>query len=355
MPGPKGNQPISSGSNHNQQNTNKSRPPKHNKKLSFQKYKKSGRSAAKRVDNKQSAMINALSKQVYKLQMAQYGKVQQNYHVQTAPLFLERDRPCCLDLTDFTCERGPEVAGIASSDGALIYQLQPPNQSPTQAQYWRRKPPNVTYGHNLYWNNQNQDQPDTGAYLALGATYFVEVKGLPVANNVRVRFDVVSQKPDAILPAERVNNVTPITKLLPDTLPHMRRLANPTENRINPTYFHKYFSKTVFLNSTKAEDTKGTTANIMRFSFKIKPNKLCVQSETNPQVGGGIVENDNPPPDTGIQPEYPRGNFGPRNVPATQPLWMLITSDNELDDQERIQVVMSRRIVWRDHLGSSNL
>ena len=360
MPSARGNQPISSGSNHNQSSYSKDKAPKRNKKLKFRKPKKT----AKTVNNKQSAMINKLSKQVYKLQMSSYGKVQQNFHqLYGRPLTVSNLKPICLDLTDFTCSRGPETAGVPASYGAEIYQLVPPNIAPSSVNHWRIKPPSATYGENLYWKDQNLDQVDTGAYLAMSATYFVEVEGLPVAQNTRVRFDIISQKPDAILPAERiVAPATPLPKLLPDTLRYLQNIADPTENRINPVYFKKYMSKTIFLNSTKGNTagstTRGTTANKMRFSFRITPNKLCVQSETNPQVGDGVVINDNPPPVDGAQPEYPRGNFGPRNVPATQPLWLLISSDNKLDPNplnNLVQVKLSRRVVWRDHIGSSML
>lgn len=368
MPSAKGNQPILSGSNHNESKYAKDRALKSNAKVSYRKYKKSGKEHQKAVDNKQTKMINKLSSQVYKLQMSSYGKVQQNFHVMRnagSPadnhFYITNERPVCLDLTDFTCIRGPEDAtGLPSQEGANIFQLQPPASAPGRVCNWEVKPENPDYGKNVYWYHQNLDQPDTGAYLAMNATYFVEVEGIPFSDNTRIRFDVISQRPDAILPATQTQlPATPLTKLLPDTLRYMQNLADPTINRINPTYFRKYMSKTIFLNSSKSNSagvtTRGTTANKMRFSFKINPNKVCVQSETNPQVGGGIVINDKPPPVDGEQVEYTRGNFGPRNVPATQPLWLLISSDNESDPDSRISVSLSRRIVWRDHIGSSQL
>lgn len=363
MPGPKGNQPASSGSNHNQSKYAKDKAPKHNKAVKYRKYKKSGKEHQKSVDNSQTKTINQLSKQVYKLQMASYGKVQQNFHLMNSSagenaIYVNDARPACLDLTDFTCERGPEVAGIPAQDGANIFSIGGPALAPSRIATWIRKPDNALYGPNLYWSHQNNDQPDTGAYLAMSATYFVEVTGVPYCDNTRVRFDIISQKPNAILPAEKVQGATPLPKALPDTLRYLTNIADPTKNRINPTYFRKYMSRTLFINSSKTDDTKGTTANVMRFSFKITPNKLCVQSETNPQVGGGIVINEDPPPDQIEQDEYPRGNFGPRNVPITQPLWLLISSDavdSSPPGPTRMQVSLSRRIVWRDHLGSANL
>lgn len=366
MPGAHGNQPTSTGSNYNQSKYAKDKAPKRNKEVKYQKHKKHGKEYQKVVDNKQAKMINRLSRQVYKLQMKSYGKVQQNFHLMSTTgsgadneILVNADRPVCLDLTDFTCERGPEVAGLPSIEGANIFQLAPPAAAPSRVANWIRKPIDSVYGDNIYWEHQNADRPDTGAYLAMNATYFVEIKGVPYTDNTRVRFDVISQKPNAILPATAIQGpATPLPKLLPDTLRYMKDLADPTKNRINPTYFHKYMSKTVFLNSSKSEDTKGTTANVMRFSFKIHPNKLCIQSQTNPQVGGGIVISEDPPPDDGEQEEFSRGNFGPRNVPATQPLWLLISSDapgGSPPPEYRIAVSLSRRVVWRDHIGSSQL
>lgn len=352
MPRSRGNQPMSTGSNQNQRNVNKALPPKRNKKVSYEKYKKKGMSHQKRVDNKQTAVINKLSKQVYQLQMSSYGSMQQNLHSLSLPLIPTSTTPLCLDLTDFTCSRGNAVAGTFVG-GARIFQARTaPPQYETRA-YWQR---NSLLLDNPYWRNMNADQPDTGKYLAMNATYFVEVSGRPNLDNTRIRFDVVSAKPNSIhqppIPGTTTSN-DPL--VLPETLKHHKYLAQPHINRINPLFFKKYFSKTVFINSTKSDvNTKGTTANIHRFSFRIKPNKVVEQVKSNPQVGYGAVVDENSGA-VGQQAEEPLGNWGPRNIDPLTPLWLIISSDDDVASVgDQVNIQMSRRVCWRDHIGSAN-
>ena len=329
------NQPQSTTSNQNQsKQAAAKRPPKRNKKAKYTKPPKVAHKA--KIDNSQSKLINRLSKQVYSLQMSKYGNVQQNYHTLRTALVPQSTQPLCLDLTDFTCNR-PD--GPAAAEGARVYQHVGMGL-PAEASVWSIVP----YENNYYWNKQNKDQPDGGSYLAMSATYFIEVKGVNSLDNTRVRFDVISQKPNAIISTPSASD-----NVLPNTLVHMKHLATPmgaSSNRINPIYFRKYFSKTVFVNSALGGETgtKGTTANIIRFSFKLKPNKLCTQQYTNPSVG-----NLDP------QPEISRGNFGPYNVHASQPLWMVISTDDISPIGDAVSVNISRRIVWRDTIGSANM
>ncbi len=330
----RGNQPSSTGNNNNMRRYALKGKPKFNKKAKFPKKPKQAKKY--QVDSSQSAIINKLSKQVFALQMSKYGKVQQNYHTLERSLIPTQQGPLCLDLTDFTCARPASPQG---GSGAQIYQHVGGGSNPPVSQ-WTIQP----YTSNFYWKEQNKDQPDGGAYLAMSATYFVEVVGVNSLDNTRIRFDVISQKPEGILP----NTVAGTTNVLPDTLGELKHLAQPmgsSSNRINPVYFRKYFAKTVFINSTKSDpNVKGTTANIMRFSFKIKPNKLCTQNLTNPSVG-----NLDP------QPEVLSGNFGPANVHPCQPLWLLISTDDQSPLGDAVSVNMSRRILWRDTIGSANL
>lgn len=340
------NQPFSSSSNRNVRNTARNAVPKKpSKKVEYRKHSKKGLPAQKMYDNKQTNAINKLQKQVYGLQMSKYGKTQQNFHTLSGTLGLPAhpllpNNPMCLDLTDFTCQRGV-------INGGSVYRLGV-GTAIEQIANWER---NALALDNFYWENQNEDQPDTGAYLAMDATYFVEVSGGRALSNVRIRFDVIAQKPDAVIPSAAT--ATTESLALPDTLVYMKSLCQPHLNRINPSFFKKYMTKIIFINSDKQNlYNKGTTANKMRFSFTIKPNKLCIQNETNPQVGGGIIENDT----TLVQEqqeEYDRGNFGPLNVPATQPLWLLISTDDGNDDNLNVNIKISRRIRWKDTLGSS--
>ncbi len=336
----RGNQPSSTGNNNNYKSANKMRVPKRNKKAKFTKPPRQQKKNQK--DNQQSALINKLSKQVYSLQMSKYGKVQQNMHVMRRRLIVTNTTPCCLDLTDFTCNRPDDPA---SPEGAQVYQHTAGSLAEPVTD-WVTTP----YDDNYYWQAQNKDQPDTGAYLAMSATYFVEIKGVNSLDDTRVRFDVISQKPNAIIPKIPSAGQPLSVMCLPDTLEYFKHLAEPTSqttsNRINPAYFRKYFSKTVYLNSQPANQSgvHPTTANTMRFSFKIKPNKVCSQRATNPIVGG-----------VDPQEEINLGNFGPQNVHPCQPLWLIINTDDSSSLGDAVGISISRRIVWRDTIGSSTL
>lgn len=341
MPRARGNQPMSTGSNYNQSKNSKTVPPRKNKSVRWKKGKKSS------YDNKQTSKINTLSKQVYKLQMASYGRTQMNFQSLERVLIPTAIKPLCFDLTDFTCLRAGEA------NGCNIFQHVSGSTATTVSHFLH----NATVADNYYWRNQNKDQPDGGAYLAMNATYFVQVRGSPHLDNVRVRFDVVSQKPGAII-ARTPTDPDP-NKLLPDTLSYLKHICEPHINRINPVFFKKYFSKICFVNSTKSGPNKGTTGNVQRFSFTIRPNKVCVQNETNPLVGGYTEKPIPPSTLPAPQQEFLRGNFGPNNVAATQPLWIIISTDDQasgqLPGQDQVEISISRRITWRDSLGSGNL
>ena len=340
MPRPRGNQPFSTGNNKdNWKKSSKAYVPKKNKKAKFQKAPKVAKKV--QIDNKQSAIINKLSRQVYALQMAKYGKVQQNYHTMRQALVMTSSTPACLDLTDFTCNRAGDPA---APEGARIYQHSAGGVAEPTTE-WSIVP----YQNNYYWQEQNNDQPDSGAYLAMSATYFVQVKGINSLDDTRVRFDVISQKPDAIIPKIPSAGDPLAVQCLPDTLIHFKHLATPMggqSNRINPVYFRKYFSKTIYMNSQPANQSgvHPTTANTQRFSFKIKPNKVCTQRMTNPIVGGL-----DPTAEVGL------GSFGPQNVHPSQPLWLIISTDDDSSLGDAVQVEISRRVVWRDTIGSADL
>lgn len=349
MPSARGNQPNSTGSNHNQSKYATSKPPKRNKKAPMRKPPK--RLQKHKMDNQQSKLINKLSKQVYKLQMATYGSVQQNFHSTNREIIPTASYPACVDLTDFTSQR--RIAGQVVSNGCRVWQATQGPPGYAAVSYWQ---PSTAVQNNLYWKAQNQDAPDTGKYLAMSATYFIDVEGLPNLDNTRVRFDVIAQKADANIPQVLVGGSPDIPRVLPFTLGELSNLAEPHLNRINPVYFHKYFSKTLFFNSSKTnQNTKGTTGNIQRFSFKIRPNKIMQQKESNPLINNVPVVN----VDTGdieLQDEESHGNFGPLNVSPNQPLWLVISTDDQTAiTGDQVVVRMSRRVVYRDHVGSANL
>lgn len=336
---PRGNQPMSSAGNTNVRTKASNYKPRKGKSVAFRKYKKTGVDGQKKVDNEQTAQINKLTKQVYNLQMSKFGNTQQNYHSLAEQISPAGTKPICFDMNDYTCERGSVMGGLVyQHDGTAI---------PSEITHWIRN----ASGQNFYWNNQNEDQPDGGAYLAMDATYFFSIKGNRSLSDTRIRFDLIVQKEGVSLPSFATSPTE--SQSLPDTLGSFKHLCDPYQNRINPTYFKKIMTKIVYINSSKTNAyVKGTTGNRMRFSVNIKPNRVMIQNETNPQVGGGVVAFDSG--GTGEQSEYDRGNFGPLNVPVTQPLWCIISTD-DASGGDQVLVEVSRRIRWKDSLGSGAL
>ncbi len=342
---------MSSSSNTNTNSSRRQMAPKRSKKVKFQRYKRTGVSGQKRTDNKQSSAINNLQKKVYKLEMSKFGQVQQNYHSAASILKPTDKKPIVFDMKDFTCERGEILGGrfwqydptVAVNEPFLI---QPSN--------WFRS---TALGEH-YWGSQNDDQPDGGSYLALDSTYFFEVKGSRALSDTRVRIDIVSQKATASTIGQG-SAVAPQSLALPNTLRYLTDLAQPYKNRINPSYFKKYISKVIYINSSKTNPgVKGTTGNTMRFSLKLKHNSVCIQHQTNPQVGGGIIQLEGDPlPPFSEEPELIGGNFGPYNVPIDQPLYCIISTDDSggTASPDEVQVLVSRRVRWRDALGNSTV
>lgn len=348
MPGQRGNQPASTGNNSNLSKNAKTSAPRHNKKAPYRKAPRKAANKARMQDNKQSNLINSLSRQMYKMQMQAYGAVQQNFHSLERTLIPTRSAPICLDLTDFTSKS--IVNNQIVVNGARCFQAIAASPYYSKVSNWRSS---TIIANNPYWKANNQDSPDTGKYLAMSAAYFVDIRGNANLDNTRIRFDLVSQKPEGIVPPA----VGGVAGVLPFTLRYLTHLAEPHVNRINPVYFKKYWSKTVFINSQPSgtSGVKATTANIQRFSFKIKPNKVCQQLQTNPQVGDVPIV-DETTGDVELQAEIGGGNFGPFNVPATQPLWLIISTDDAIASVgDAVEIRMSRRIVYRDHVGASNL
>lgn len=330
---------MSSAGNRNVRSKSAISKPTRGKKVPYRRYRKTGLSAQKRMDNKQTAAINKLTDDVYHLKMSKFGNTQQNYHSVAEQLKPTGTSPICFDMNDYSCERG-EV------QGGLIYQHIPGALDVSSVSHWIRN----TEGNNYYWQNQNEDQPDGGSYLAMDHTYFFSLRGNRALSDTRVRIDIIQQKKTTFFPGEGVGTQNN-DLVLPFTLGSFKHLCDPYQNRVNPYYFKKILTKVVYINSSKQDPhVKGTTGNRMRFSITMKPNRLMVQNETNPQVGGGVVQFDSG--GQGEQSEYNLGNWGPLNVPSTQCLWCLISTDDAQGGNEVI-VELSRRVRWKDSLGSA--
>ncbi len=284
---------------------------------------------------KNAYKIDDLKKDVAYLKRARHGALQQNSQNSTVTMVPTADYPIITDLTDFTCYRD-----------ALV---QPPVPARTGCRFYQWSVAGLVsagnysvqdYVGNPYWANQNYDQVDTGKYLPVSAHYTVRVEGRPSLDNTRVRIQVFQARASTIIPPSNQNDLL----TLPNSLVHLANMADPTINKLNPIFFKEYkkLGKWMFINSTKTDgDTKGTTGNIFYHKFSIHPKKPKYQAVTLP----------NTPNDPAIEPGD--GQFGPLQCSPDSPLWMLIsTDDGSALSGDQVTVRVSRRVVWRDAIGS---
>jgi len=281
--------------------------------------------------------INDLKRDVAYLKRSQHGSIQQNMQNSQVDMIPVARYPLLTDLTDFTCFREATLnPPVPERQGCLFYQYSA--LGITQAGGYDIQ----DYEDSPYWANQNSDRVDTGKYLPVYAKYTIRVEGRPNLDNTRVRIQVFQAKSKALVPT----NIAAQNLVLPTGLQHLDNMADPTLNRLNPVFFKEYkkLGKWFFLNSTKTDaNTKGTTSNIQYYTFSVKPKKMKYQTLTQPWSPGDP------------QDEETDGNFGPLQVSPESPLWMLISTDDltAVDDQVRVRV--SRRVVWRDSVGSSQI
>lgn len=287
---------------------------------------------------KNAVSVYKLAKQVNQLKMSQYGSIQRNMqNLVVNQLVPTASAPLLFDTTDFTCFRS-----ATGNQGCQVYQVTPANTvlpaSGFNVQEWQ---------NNAYWARQNADICDTGKYLPLYVKYTIRIQGNRSLDNTRIRFDLFSARAKAVVPS--AGGAPSTNVVLPTGLIHMKNMANPTLNRINPTFFKHYSSKTIFINSQvsvipgEAATGGNSTANIRYYSFSVRPKKPKYQALSNP---------DNPQDPTA---EVDDGNFGPLNVPIDSPLWMLISTDDASSIDDRVQIQINRECKWRDAQGSSNL
>ncbi len=282
--------------------------------------------------------VYTLAKQVKQLKMSQVGEIQRNFQNLVADFLIPTAKyPLLLDTTDFSCFRAIPGPGLVAQ-GAQVYQNDGLGNiipvSGFNVQDWFNNP---------FWSRQNTDLCDTGKYLPVWAKYTIRIEGDRALDNTRVRFDLFSANAKAIVPGAGAAPATNV--ILPSALVHMNDMANPVLNRLNPTYFKRYRTKTKFMNSSKTDpNVKGTTANIQYYTFTIHPKKMKYQATSQP---------DNPQDPS---PEIQDGNFGPLNIPVDSPLWLMISTDDlTATASDRVKINISRECKWRDGLGSAFL
>lgn len=287
---------------------------------------------------KNAYKIADLKRDVMFLKRARHGAIQQNLQTTDgSPMFPTRSFPILTDLTDFTCYRpATTVPPVPARDGCRFYQYSPTGLQTTGIYTINN------FNNSPYWKNQNVDTVDTGKYMPVMARYTIRVEGRNSLDNTRVRIQVFQARSSAIIPF----NASGVTSL-PSGLTFLDNMADPTLNRLNPVFFKEYrrLGKTIFINSTKTDSqTKGTTGNIFYYTFTIRPKKMKYQTLTVP----------NTPNDPNEGPD--EGAFGPLEISPESPLWMLVSTDDDVGvPNQAVSVRVSRRCMWRDPIGSSKI
>lgn len=310
--------------------------------------------------------VNKLTSDVYKLKMSQYGSLQRNFQVQSTiskPLIPTAARPCLFDASDFTCRRDPNADNL----GAELYQNNLVGIL-TSAPLWDVSP----LGSNIYWTNVNEDRVDTGKYFMDYAKYSLKIEGAPTLDNTTVLIQAFTQKAKplgSLLPGQP-------SLRLPDALGQLNDMASPSLNRLNKQYFKLHWQKKFFINSSKAAVTKGTSHNIFRWSFTLRPKKVRHQLITSPNLPPAPPD---PLPDQAIidavndhldedshssdhvdlpaadPPADEAGDFSPFNSAVDEPYWILISTDdiNATTPSDAVHIEMSRICQWRDAYGDA--
>ena len=298
---------------------------------------------------KNALAVNRLARDVKYLKSRCHGKMQSNLQVTRAPFVPYATQPVLFDLTNFACfnPQNPTV-----TTGPDFYQ------------YNTATPPvlqNVTnftiqnFSDNPYWAGQNLDTVDTGQYLPVSVHITMRFQCLPSAVDQRVRVQVFSLRPKAIVSAITPDNV----RTMPNGLAHMNDLAFPTLNRLNREFVHVWLDKWCYFSSANNfvdppggvfepinPDNPGgaVTGNSRIVKFSFHPKKPRTQLVTQP-----IVSELDPT----IQPDG--GSFSILNCPQDQPLWCLVSSSVSNTSGSVISCNVQRYCKWRDPIGSSQV
>lgn len=283
-----------------------------------------------------------------------WGPVQCNYQLTGASLTVDALHPILFDASDFSAFQSS--ASGTTSIGARIYSIDsatPPNV--TTPSNWTRQ----DFLDNPYWNSQNQDTVDGGAYKPIVSKITFRIAGVPTISNVRVRIDHFKAKRGAFLAA----NLTNFT-LFPSALQFHQNMATPTLNKFSPQYVKLIKTRWVTLNSSHFEGEgspgedptdappQGTTLNFKYVTMYLKRRKPVSQVITRPTVPptvstAGVF--------TPNQDELSDGNYGPLNRVPQDMDWIMISCSDTTGTLQSVSVTASRYCRWRDKLGKGSI
>jgi len=304
----------------------------------------------RRFVRKNSYKNVAQDRRIRRLELAQYGAVQQNLQVAVSqanpsqPIGVSSLSPICWDATDFTSYR--TAAGPVTSVGCRIWRVNLlSGTSLDQAGYWNT----ATFDDNAFWKHSNRDFPDGGSYKPIAAYYTIdwEVTAQPDQPPPIVYLHCMTQKAGA-----GMRNNDPLAGAnifnlgMPQALVHLKQLADGDLNRVNSDFFRVYKTRKLQLLPNIAASDSGTGGQRHYYmKFSVHPKKVRHQMQPDPMTPG-FVENE------AGQTEY--GSFGQYNVDPSTPFWAVLSSTARNGDPENAtNVKISRKVLWRDTNGST--
>lgn len=284
---------------------------------------------------KNALAVNKLSKQVKSLQYSQYGCMQSSFQRMTNHVVPIARYPVLFDMLDFSVNRLDSSTPPVTINSGPFYQYS--GGGLTSVANWTLAQPS-----SAFWQGENTDICDTGSYLACWMDYTFHILGNQDLDNTRVRIDIFTQRSKVLY--DRPTGTQALT--LPTALNQLDNIALPHLNQLNPKYFKKVKTIVKYFNS-RTDATQSITQftpNDYYVKYRTAPMKLRQQNITMPAASGGVEAN------------LPDGQWGHFQTPVDQQLWCLISTDDlSALTGDQVNVTISRKLRWRDRIGSSGL
>lgn len=302
----------------------------------------------RRVVRKNYLTNKRQSSQIRTLFRLRYGSVQMNYHALNNAFTPSVNRPCLIQLKDFS---GFQQSGTGQSvQGCQVMQVTSTGFSIAPAARYQ-----VAQNNNPFFSC-NRDFPDTGKYLIYGAKYRFRMSGVGRCVDTRVTFHLCKQRAGWFKRQNALPGYTGYQQTqLPFCLVNMTQLTGGLNNMINPYFIKVLATKTVYFNSETDETTQSTqtTANVKYLSFYLgRDTKPIYQDRTAPETPGFIQDTENPP---GQSPTDSHWSAGVSTTDVRQGLFLIISCSSRAETGQTgsINVTSDRMIRWADHNGSA--
>lgn len=293
---------------------------------------------------KNSLAINRIARVQRTLRNMSYGTLQTSFQQATRnsggggnllQFWFDSQHPYLFDMGDFTRTTssgtnprvGCRIFGISDVVDSVSGTTTP---TVTSQGHWQN-----AQADNSYYTGPQLDIIDTGKHLPVYGDYTFKFLGHAIKRPTRITLTTMVLKTRNFVNTH--GNMT--NRLLPTGLTQMRDMADPTKNQISKEFFKVYSNKVITLKPQG--NTTWTLDGMAICKMSVRPKKLRTQDFTGP------VDPMDP------TPEMADGNYGHLNVPLGQPYWLLISTDEDPGNSSSVNMFISRKVAWRDHIGAA--